>query len=79
MFKVNDTFHRVHFPDYPITIKEIQTHRKESGRKVKLDKPIYIMGYEKGVTKTMSRYTEITTYEEEIKRQMEYNLWILTK
>jgi len=78
MFKVNDTFHRVHFPDYPITIKEIQTHRKEGGKKVKLDKAIYTLGYEKGVTKTMTRYTEITTYESEIQRSINFNLWILT-
>jgi len=71
MFKVNDTFHRVHFPDYPITIKEIQTHKKESGKKVKLDKPIYTMTY------SNSNKSDITMYESDITRQIEYNLWVL--
>ena len=75
MLKVGDTFTRIHF-NSTITIKEVITHKKElGGKKVKLEHPLYIMVYERWITKTERKMVEVPMTEENIQNQLNYELW----
>lgn len=77
MLKVGTTFTRADFPSCPVTIKEIETHKVVDKKKIKLDREVYIVGYEKWITKTETRYTETRMYKEDILRQINFELWKL--
>lgn len=67
---VGTTITRKDFPESPLRIKEIITHRLESGnRKVKIDNPIYIIEY------LNSEKKDFTTYEKDITRNIEFKSW----
>lgn len=69
------TFFRVNFKS-TITIKEIITHKKESGgKKVKLDEPIFVMQYDRKKNLTESETVQVEMKQSDVKSQISYNLW----
>lgn len=79
MLKVGTKYYRVQYQSF-ITIKEVITHKKElGGKRVKLDSPIYLMVYERWITKTERKMVEVPMTEENIQNQLNYELWILKR
>jgi len=74
MFKVGDKFHRTLF-NSTVTVKEIVTHKIVEKKKVKLDRPIYKLQYDRWVSKGKTELTEVTMFAEDIKSQIDFNLW----
>lgn len=70
-------FTRRDYPQSPVTIKEIITHKKESGKKVKLSEQIFLVSYDKLISKTETKRIETPMYDKDIRNQLSFGLWTL--
>lgn len=57
-------------------IVEIVTHKKAlGGKKVKLERELYMMEYDKWVTKTETKKVTVPMFKEDILKQLSYGTW----
>lgn len=69
---LNQVFFRPHFNDF-IEVFNIETHKIENRKKIKLDKPIYHIKYHLNYKKPF------TTYLNEIENMVSFKRWVPIK
>lgn len=76
MYPIGTQFLRLHFNSYAV-VKKITTHTVKEGKKTKLSDPILLIEYDKQVTLTETKKTQVEMKESDVKSQIDNGLWKL--